>query len=162
MCIFIFPSSTVQAEWIQVGFTFDDLSYFDYVTNQAIEKPSVLYGAVEGGFFSIEINDYVYIYYNGNITTSVFLYIYMPTPAILSMYTNSIEDHGSLARSMVYDYYIFFELNFEAESSCDGKLYLEDYFTTHTIISNHIYSPPKNGDGTSDYPLYGDMLDEYF
>lgn len=162
MCIFIFPSSTVQAEWIQVNFKFHELSYVDYFTNQTIEKPSVLYGQGEGGFFSIEIKNPVSIYDNGHITISVFPYLYMPTPAIITMHTHSIEDHGSIARSKVYDYYDFFELNFEAESSSDGKLDSEDYFTAHTIISNHIYSPSKNGDGTSDYPLYGDILDEYF
>ena len=165
MCIFIFSSSAVQAEWIQVNFKFGDLSYFDYVTNQPIGKPSVLYGAGEGGFFSIEIKDPVYIYDHGHITTSIFPYLYMPTPAITTISTDSIEDPGSMARSYVYDYYNSFELNFEAESSSVGTLYYEnseDYFTAHTIVFNHIYSPPKNGDGTSDYPLYGDMLDEYF
>lgn len=162
MCIFMLPSSTVQAEWIQVGFTFGDLSYFDYITNQPIGEPSVLYGAEKGGFISIEIKDYVGIDDDGNITTSVFPYIYMPTPAILNMYTNDKEDLGSIAYSIVYDYYNSFELKFEAESSWDGKLDFEDYFTAHTVINNHIYLQPRKGDGTSDYPLYGDMLDQYF
>ena len=165
MCIFIFSSSAAQAEWIQVNFKFHDLSYFDYVTNQKIEKPSVVYGQGEGGFFSIEIHDPVDIDDNGHITTSVFPYLYMPTPAITTMFTDSIEDPGSIARSYVYDYYNSFELHFEAQSSSVGTLYLEnsqDYFTSHTMVFNHIYSPPKNGDGTSDYPLYGDILDEYF
>lgn len=162
MCIFMFPSSAVQAGWIQVEFTFGDLSYFDYLTNQPIGKPSVLHGAGNGGFFSIEIKDYVGIDDNGNITTSVFQYIYMPTPAILNMYARDKEDIGSIAYSMVCDYYNSFELKFGAESSWNGKLDFGEYFTAHTVINNHIYLLPRNGDGTSDYPLYGDMLDQYF
>lgn len=159
MCIFILSSSAVQAYWIQVNFVIDDCTYYDYVTNQLIEKPPYLSSF---GFISLEVQDYVSTESHGYFTISNFSKTYMPSPALYAVNDYDYWEDQSFAESKVYDYYNSFELSFEARTFWHGTLQGKDDYTAYTIISSHIYLPPRNGDGTSDYPLYGDMLDQYF
>lgn len=164
MSIFIFSSYTVHAYYIEVRFRIDPLVYYDYFTGQIIEKPSNLFNYAH---ITTDINRDLIIKDNGGNTTVEFtnLYFYdgFNTPALNNarllgidfllnenydrMYTNS--------KSIVVDSEYSFQLGYNFLShgvlyNANGLIY---EFSTH--INNMVDLAPWNGNGTSDYALYG-------